>query len=283
MMYRYREVLEEGRRRLREAGIAEAEYDARELLFFALDTDMQSFYLRQNEPIDEDCRRKYFFYLQKRAEHIPLQHIMGKQNFCGLDIFVNEDVLIPRFDTELLVEKILKEHPDGEGKALLDLCTGSGAIAISLKKLGGFSRVYASDISGKALQLAKKSASYQGSEIIWIESDLFAAKEMPKDLDIIVSNPPYIRSEKIEDLMPEVRLHEPRLALDGGREGLDFYWNIAERAPFFLKKDALLYLEIGHDQGKEMEEILRRLSYREIEITKDLAGKDRICRAKAPA
>lgn len=283
MIYGYRDALEEGRRRLREAGIAEAEYDARELLLLALDTDMQSFYLHQNEPIEERRLERYFGDIQKRAERIPLQQITGKQNFCGLDILVSEDVLIPRFDTELLVEKILREHPNGEKKALLDLCTGSGAIAISLKKLGKFSRVYASDVSKKALLLAKESASLHGADIIWIESDVFAAKELPRGLDIIVSNPPYIRSEEIEELMPEVKLHEPRIALDGGKEGLDFYREIVRQAPLFLRRDGLLYLEIGHDQGREIAALLRSLAYREIEITRDLAGKERICRAKVPA
>lgn len=284
-MNTYRSVFEKGRKRLLEAEIAEAEYDAKQLFFYVFDLDMQSYYLNQNREVKEEKAEvsrnigKYFSCIERRAKNTPLQYIIGKQNFCGLDIFVNEDVLIPRFDTEILVEKILKDHADNTKKRILDLCTGSGAIAISLKKLGKFSSVHASDISKKALKLAKKSAAYNNVEIEWIESDLFKSKQIPEDIDIIVSNPPYIRSKEIKNLMPEVRLYEPVQALDGGEDGLSFYRIIIKEARNRLKPGGMLYLEIGYDQGKEVCKLLEDFAYRGIELQKDLAGKDRICSA----
>ena len=236
-----RELLNEGTGKLEAAGIDNAAYDARIILEDAYGLDAAGLLMNLNrdicpgalggtEPSDirecpGDCGAISTFNMgiNMRLRHVPLQHIIGHTGFMGLDFKVSRDVLIPRQDTETLVETVLDREKD-PAISILDLCTGSGCIAVSLKKFGGYSQVAASDLSDKAIGLAMRNASINDTEIRLIKSDLF--KDIDGRFDVIVSNPPYIPAEEIETLSPEVRDHDPRMALDGGEDGLDIYRRI---------------------------------------------------------
>lgn len=210
--------------------------------------------------------------LNKIIEGEPIQYITGHQSFMGLDFFVNENVLIPQPDTEMLVEETI--NVSKENYKILDLCTGSGAIATSLKYYLKNAEVMASDISEKALEVAKINADKNGMKIDFIKSNLF--ENINKKFNVIVSNPPYIKTEVIENLSKEVQ-KEPHLALDGGQDGLDFYRKIINEAYKYLENDGYLLLEIGYDQKVEVIRLIEENSnYQEIYSKKDLAGNDRI-------
>ena len=187
---------------------------------------------------------------------------------------MNESVLIPRYDTENIVDCIVKDFEGSKDISVLDLCTGSGCIAISLQK-NGFEKVFALDISDKALEVAKHNAYIHNADITFIKSDLY--KELPNDIrfDLIVSNPPYIRTGEIEKLDDEVKDFEPKLALDGGKDGLDFYKKILNLSKDFINKNGSLYFEIGYDQAKDVVDLAKKEGYYNIKIIKDLSGKDR--------
>ncbi|MDE7300163.1 MAG: peptide chain release factor N(5)-glutamine methyltransferase, partial [Lachnospiraceae bacterium] len=204
-------------------------------------------------------------------EHIPLQYLTGSQEFMGMEFQVTRDVLIPRQDTERLVEEVLRCC---SGKRVLDVCTGSGCIIISLAKLAKLKEAAGCDLSEKALAVAGANAGKLGAQVRFFQSDMFSCVD--GRYDIIVSNPPYIRSEDIDGLMPEVRCHEPRMALDGGEDGLSFYRLIAGQAGQFLVPDGRLYLEIGCDQAEAVSELLRQRGFRELMVVKDYAGLDRV-------
>ena len=210
-----RELLSWGEERLLEAGIDDARLDAWYLLEYSLPTDRVSFLMKGNDPVTEEKKEQYEVLIEKRASHIPVQHLTGVQDFMGFTFKVNEHVLIPRQDTEVLVEEILKVS---KGKKVLDMCTGSGCIIISLAKLGGLQNAAAADISTEALKVAKMNAEALEADITFVESDLFDKVE--GKYDIIVSNPPYIESKEVDKLAKEVKDHEPRLALDGTEDGL---------------------------------------------------------------
>ena len=286
-----RELLNEGTEKLEAAGIDNAAYDARVILEDAYGLDAAGLLMNLNrdicpgalggtEPSDirecpGDCGAISTFNMgiNMRLRHVPLQHIIGHTGFMGLDFKVSRDVLIPRQDTETLVETVLEREKD-PAISILDLCTGSGCIAVSLKKLGGYSQVAASDLSDKAIGLAMRNASINDAEIRLIKSDLF--KDIEGSFDVIVSNPPYIPTEEIETLSPEVRDHDPRMALDGGEDGLDIYRRIVSECGDVLNAGGRLYMEIGFDQAAAVGGLMEKAGFRDIEVVKDLAGKDRV-------
>lgn len=275
-MHNLREVYTEGKNRLQKAGVQSYEFDARQLLFFVFSIDANQYLLNQSMPLSQEEEKKvnsYFEAIQKRSEKIPLQYITGEQNFCGLDFYVNENVLIPRLDTEVLVEKILEyEEP---GQRVMDMCTGSGCIAITLQKLGGF-QVMAVDISEEVLTLARKNAQRNQAQVTFFQSNMFEQLSNTSKVDVIVSNPPYIESKVVDELDDEVKKYEPRLALDGMEDGLHFYRILARECKRFLNEGGRLYVEIGFDQAEAVKEIFGAQGFLDIQVYKDLAGLDRV-------
>lgn len=286
-----RELLNEGIEKLNSAGVADAAYDARELLKQAYGYETSELLLQLDrglcpgatggtEPAEitecpGDCGGIATFRqsINMRARRVPLQQILGHTGFMGLDFKVNADVLIPRYDTEVLVETVLSNEKNKD-ISILDLCTGSGCIAVSLKKYGAYSLVAGSDISEKALNVALRNASINKTEIELYRSDLL--RDIEGSFDVIVSNPPYIETEVIEELEPEVREHDPYIALDGGRDGLDFYRRIISDAPVALKPYGRLYFEIGYNQAEQVAGLMEKAGFSDIDIIKDLAGLDRV-------
>jgi release factor glutamine methyltransferase len=275
-------LLIEGTEVLSEAGVEEASLDARYLLFEAFDTDLTHFILDRSSVISEDeliLNRidQYRSMIEKRSQRIPLQQITGSREFMGLEFYVNEHVLIPRQDTETLVELILKDFK-GNKPVILDMCTGSGCIAISLAKLGGFDCVTGVDISKEALSVARRNveALLGTGGITLIESDLFEVLGSEQKFDVIVSNPPYIPTEIIKGLQPEVRDFEPMLALDGREDGLFFYRQLVSDGRRFLNPGGSVYFEIGYDQAEAVSGLLIDAGFAEIRVVKDAAGLDRV-------
>ena len=272
----YRKLLTKAANILKDANIENIEYDIKTILRDTFDIDYNKFVMDMDNEFEADKSLEYEFIsrIEKRKKHIPLQYIINKQNFYGLDLYVNESVLIPRYDTENIVDCIVKDFEGSKDISVLDLCTGSGCIAISLKK-HGFEKVFALDISDKALEVAKHNAYIHNADITFIKSDLY--KELPNDIrfDLIVSNPPYIRTGEIEKLDDEVKDFEPKLALDGGKDGLDFYKKILNLSKDFINKNGSLYFEIGYDQVKDVVDLAKKEGYYNIKIIKDLSGKDR--------
>ena len=272
----YRKLFAKAVDLLKSSDIENVEYDIKAILTDTFGVDLNKFILDMDnefEP-DKDLEAKYLSRIEKRKEHIPLQYIINKQNFYGLDFYVDESVLIPRYDTENIVDRIVKDCKENKCLSVLDLCTGSGCIAVSLKKCG-FEKVYAADISDKALAVAKHNAKLNNADIIFLQSDLY--ENFPKEIrfDIIVSNPPYISTDKIAELETQVKDFEPKLALDGGKDGLDFYKKILKLSKDFINKSGRLYLEIGYDQAKEVVDLAKKEEYYNIQIIKDLSGRDR--------
>src|SRR5699024_7563539 len=272
----YAKLLEEGKKTLETAGILEAELDAWYLLSDTISIDRTKFLVDRNDPkeLDHDLLEQYRSRLKKRAMRIPLQHILGIQEFMGIEFLVNGKVLIPRQDTEVLVEEVLKE----KGGTVLDLCTGSGCIAVSLAKLGHFQQVDAADISVDALDIAKENAKRAGVQVRFYQGNLF--ETITQKYDIIVSNPPYIPKEVIETLEPEVKKYEPYQALYGPNHGLYFYETISKFAVDVLKSDGIIFYEIEYDQAEAVCTILERNKYKEIEVIADLSGKNRVVKAR---
>lgn len=275
-------LLEEGTEALFKAGVEEASLDAKYLLFEAFQTDMTHFLLDRNRTLPETdsavkAAEEYRAMIRRRAERIPLQQITGSREFMGLDFYVNEHVLIPRQDTETLVERVLRDYK-GKNPEILDMCSGSGCIAVSLALLGGFDRVTGADISPEALKVAEKNAEHLMGvkKITLVESDLFGSFPKDRKFDVIVSNPPYIPTKVIEELQPEVRDHEPMLALDGREDGLYFYRRLALESGNFLKPGGAVYFEIGYDQGEAVSCLLRETGFKEIQVIQDAAGLDRV-------
>ena len=273
----YRKLFAKALDLLKSSGIENVEYDIKAILTDTFGLDLNKFILDMDnefEP-DKDLEAKYLSRIEKRKMHIPLQYIINKQNFYGLDFYVDESVLIPRYDTENIVDRIVKDCKENKCLSVLDLCTGSGCIAVCLKK-NGFEKVYAADISDKALAVAKHNANLNNADIIFLQSDLY--ENFPKEIrfDVIVSNPPYISTDKIAELETQVKDFEPKLALDGGKDGLDFYKKILKLSKDFINKSGRLYLEIGYDQAKEVVDLAKKEGYYNIQIIKDLSGRDRV-------
>ena len=266
-----KEALAKAVDKLQQMEVPDADIDAWYLLSYVTGLDRAAFFFFFYEPMAEPDMIRYRDLVTKRGERIPLQHLTGEQEFMGLDFHVNEHVLIPRQDTECLVERVL---PYVDGKRVLDVCTGSGCIAIAIAKLGKPFIVHGVDISEEALAVARQNATELNASVELFAGDLMT--RMDGQYDVIVSNPPYISPSVIEGLMPEVRLHEPMLALDGGQDGLEFYRRIAGQAVTRLAPNGRLFLEIGCEQAAAVAEILQKQGYREVQVFQDLAGKDRI-------
>lgn len=275
----YKECYEYGIEILCQADVPDARIDARLLLEFVCHTTQHDLILNGNRQVSEAERTAYEAFIAKRSERVPLQQITGEQVFMGFDFWVNEHVLIPRQDTEILVEKALEFLKPG--MQVLDMCTGSGCILLSLLALSDRCEGVGADISVEALKVAKenhKRVSVQcGKELSveFIESDLFEQFEQEK-FDVIVSNPPYIASAVIQTLEPEVRLHEPMSALDGTADGLYFYKKIVAESRTFLKKGGALLFEIGHDQGTAVAGLMKEAGFAEVTVKQDYAGLDRV-------
>ena len=290
MIITFGEVLEIGIRRLQEAKIADAKRDAESLLLFLMHEDRKFLFLHRNDGTDEYQTDAYFELIDRRAAGEPLQYIVGSQEFMGLTFDVNESVLIPRQDTETLVELALEKAKEKKRSlSVLDMCCGSGAIAVSMAHFLPKAKVTACDISTDALETAKKNAEKNGlgGRIDFRESDLFYVKkrkkiiQMKETFDMILSNPPYIPTDVIATLQTEIKDHEPMTALDGGDDGLAFYRRISAEAPQNLKTGGFLILEIGSDQAEAVSALLDEAGvYDEVEVHKDLAGLDRVVMCK---
>lgn len=291
----YRELYESASQRLEAAHVKEAELNARLLLEYLCHTDRSYLLAHGDERVTNEIAEQYMEMIGERVKHIPMQYITNEQEFMGLKFYVNQDVLIPRQDTECLVEEAMRDIQDG--MAVLDMCTGSGCIIISLLKYKNRLRCVAADFSEQALGVARHNSLEHGvtEQLRLVQSDMFEnAEEIRRALrfltdagmqgatdkfDFIISNPPYIRSDVIEELDAEVKEYEPRMALDGAADGLYFYRRIAEQAGGFLASGGKLFLEIGYDQGQDVTDILTAAGFENIKVTKDLAGLDRVVSA----
>ncbi|MCM1091666.1 MAG: peptide chain release factor N(5)-glutamine methyltransferase [Butyrivibrio sp.] len=270
----YRECYEKGVGKLTEAGVPEASLDARLLLEYVCDTDRNTLLAHSDREVTADEQNRYKEIIARRAGRIPLQQLTGTQEFMGLRFTVNEHVLVPRQDTEILVEEVLRSLHDG--MRILDMCTGSGCIILSLLHYSNDCEGVGVDISGEALAVAAENARRlcEGSDLTLTESDLF--EHVEGRFDIIVSNPPYIRRGEIAGLMPEVREHEPLQALDGGEDGLFYYRAIVEESRAYLVSGGLLYFEIGFDQTAAVTALMEQAGFVDIQMVKDYAGLDRV-------
>lgn len=276
---KYRELYELGSLKLKAAGIDEYSLDARLLLEHVLGTTATTLFSDPFMEVAQENEEIYLSYIDKRGQHIPLQHITGKQWFMGLEFNVSKDVLIPRQDTECLVELVQKEVHDG--MKILDMCTGSGCILLSLLKYSNDCHGVGADVSDKALEIARKNAvdlemeeKLSDGSLRFIQGNLF--ENINETFDIIVSNPPYIVTCEIESLMPEVKDHEPFIALNGKEDGLYFYNEIVKHSFDYLNKGGLLAFEIGNTQGKDVSRLMTEAGYIDVKVTKDLCGNDRV-------
>lgn len=264
-------ALQEGRKFLKDKQIADSDIDAWYLLSFLLEMDRARYLMHSSMPISEEQYHEYMELIKKRGNHIPLQHITSEQEFMGLNFKVSQDVLIPRQDTEILVQEVLKA---AEGKNVLDMCTGSGCIIISLDKLGNIKSGVGVDISEAALKIANENNTRLEAKVQFLHSNLF--EQVQGKYDIIVSNPPYIPTSDIETLMEEVKDHEPSIALDGKKDGLYFYRCILLEGINYMNPGGFIFFEIGWDQGMAVSQLLKERGFQDIRIIKDLAGLDRV-------
>lgn len=260
--------------RLTEAGIADADTDTFLFLEAVTGFTRARYLLEPERPLSEKEIAQLTEYIARRAQHEPCQYILGETEFYGLKLFVDPGVLIPRQDTEVLVEEALKRIK--EESRVLDLCTGSGAVAIAIKSLRQDADVTALDISPAALEVAEKNSRRNHCDIRFLKSDLFEKIEEGERFDVIVSNPPYVSESEYETLMPEVKDHEPQLALKAGAEGLDIYRRLVKDAPAHLNSGGVLLVEIGCGQGKAVSGIFAQNGFQETIVVKDLAGLDRV-------
>lgn len=265
-------IYKEGAETLEHAGIPDAKLDAWYLLEYVTGISRASYFGDPKREVPKEQAESYREVILRRAGHIPLQHITGEQEFMGYTFLVNPDVLIPRQDTETLTEEALKFTEPG--MKVLDLCTGSGCILISLmKKCHGLTGT-GCDISEKALKTARENGRRLQVEASWIQSDLF--EQISERFDLIVSNPPYIRTGVIEELQEEVRLHDPWIALDGKKDGLYFYRRIIAESTGYIRDNGAMMFEIGHDQAEDVVRLMEEAGYTQIRVKKDLAGLDRV-------
>ena len=269
----YKQALEKGIKILEAERIIDARIDAWYLLSYVSQLTKAKYFLVQNDEIDELTLFKYKEALVKRAEHVPLQHITGEQEFMGINFWVNEHVLIPRQDTETLVEEALKVTHSGSH--VLDLCTGSGCVIISLVCLGQGITGAGIDISDEAIAVARDNGNRLApGRIDFIQGNLW--NPVLGKYNTIVSNPPYIPTEDIKGLAEEVKDHEPLIALDGAEDGLFFYRQIVGHAAEYLASDGWLLVEIGFDQGPDVYALFLENGFKDVEVVKDLAGNNRV-------
>ncbi len=269
---KYREMLRQGEAKLRDAGVPEPEVDAWILFSHITGLSKTRYYMVSEDEVDSGTIRTYETLIRRRCTREPLQYITGSQEFMGYNFEVNPSVLIPRQDTETLVEETLKIIDDTD--TVLDMCTGSGCIITSLKKLRPTITATAVDTSADALAVARHNAFLNEVEVSFIQSDLFANVE--GTYDVIVSNPPYIPTTVVDQLMPEVRDYEPGLALDGNEDGLLFYRRICADVKSYLKGKSYLLFEIGFDQGKDVSTIMNSVGFHDIRVIQDYAPSDRV-------
>ncbi len=269
----YRETLKNCRDLLTEAGITDAEIDARLILQHVTGQGRSYLLAHADEELSEREERLYELLSERRASHIPLQHLMGYTEFMGLNFLVSKEVLIPRIDTEFLVEEAMRYI--GDGSKVLDLCTGSGCIILSLMRYKNDIEGTGADISDAAIENARQNAEKLGlSDVTFIKSDMFS--NITGTFDYILCNPPYIKTAVIPTLMEEVRLFEPHIALDGGADGLDFYRILADKAKNYLRRGGKAFLEIGFDEGDEVKKLFLNSGYKQVELVKDYAGLNRV-------
>ena len=268
----YRELYRMGKARLTEAKIPEAELDARLLLEEVCGTDRNDLLVHGDKEVPPEQCDRYVEYIQRRQKREPLQQITGYQEFMGLRFKVTPDVLIPRQDTEILVEEVMRYVHDG--MHILDMCTGSGCILLSLLKYSNDCEGTGCDISEPALKVAEENAEMLSLNASFVQSNLF--ENISGKYEFIVSNPPYIPTGVIPTLMEEVRDHEPVSALDGREDGLYFYREIVEKAGEYLYPGGMLFFEIGYDQAEKVSSLMREAGYQEVTVCKDLAGLDRV-------
>lgn len=284
MSLQIKEILEIAEKRLSDAGVSDSKIDAKILLGFQLRYDDHKMFMNWSRDLEQRNCEEYFELIDRRASGEPTQYITGVQEFMGIRFKVDTRVLIPRQDTEILVEDVLKYAKARKSKLkVLDLCTGSGAIAISLAKKNSDLKLTAVDVSKDALDVAKKNATSAGvsGNIEFIQSDMFKNLKSKK-FDIIISNPPYIKTSVLPTLQREIYEHEPMLALDGGDDGLDFYRQIIDESPQYLRQNGALFLEIGYDQGSDISIALEMSGkYKNVQIKKDLLEFDRVVTAEA--
>lgn len=271
----YAEIYRQGVTALETAEVPEAALDARLLLEYVCNTDRNTLLVHGDREVTEEEANQYNELLATRSKRIPIQQIMGAQEFMGLEFEVNEHVLIPRQDTEILVEEVLKHLHDG--MRILDMCTGSGCILVSLLHYSNDCNGVGADISKEALEVARRNAGKllpKEKAVEFIHSDLF--EKVSGKFEVIVSNPPYIRPDVIETLMPEVKEHEPMLALDGGVDGLDFYREMVSSGKAYLAGGGMLFFEIGYDQGEDVKTLMEQAGFVEVNVVQDYAGLDRV-------
>ncbi len=270
-----KDLIAKASEKLKKAEVTDYVIDSRLLAEYVFHIDYYKLLVHPDMETDVKNAQIYNQLIEKRAAHIPLQHLTGNQEFMGINFKVNENVLIPRQDTEILVEEVIKYINSQERKVkVLDMCTGSGCIAISIDKLCDNAQVVGADISKKALEIAEINNKENSAGVDFIESDLF--ENIRECFDVIVSNPPYIESEKIEKLMPEVRDFEPRIALDGTKDGLEFYRNICNNLSRYLKEQGAVFFEIGYNQGSSISKILNEQGFEKVKVIKDYSQNDRV-------
>ncbi len=262
---------------LKENNVEDYNLKIKLLLSNILNKPKEYIMIHEDEEIETSLEKDFFSKLDRIKNNEPVQYVINSQEFMGLNFFVNNNVLIPQPDTEILVQEIIDVSKEITNKKMniLDLCTGSGAIIISLAKKIENCNFFASDISKKALDVAKENAKKHNVDISFIESNIFENFSNDQKFDIIASNPPYIKRETIKTLSKEVQ-NEPLIALDGGMDGLDFYRKIIKESKKYLNSDGLLMLEIGYDQKQEVENLFKQNGYIEVYSKKDFAQNDRI-------
>ncbi len=261
-----------GCEQLEQVQIKEAKLDARLLLEYVCATNRNDLLVRPERELTEEEKAKYTAFIARRALHEPLQYITGEQDFMGLTFATEPSTLIPRQDTETLVEEILPHLHDG--MHLLDVCTGSGCILLSLLKYSNDCSGVGCDLNPDAVALAERNSERLGIEAEFVQSDLF--EEIEGIYDIIVSNPPYIETQVIETLDTVVKGYEPHTALDGGADGLDFYRRIIADARKYLRREGKLFFEIGYQQAEQVVKLFTEAGYIEVTVRQDLAGLDRV-------
>lgn len=272
-----RDFVKENTDKLDAAGITDASVDIWLLLEHFADIKKSDYFANQDTTITKVVAEQIEEAVEKRANHIPVQHIIGQTEFMGLTFKVNDKVLVPRLDTEILVDEVVKYVGDDFAK-ILDMCTGSGCIAITVSDMCDNATVVGADISKDAIDIAEDNNKLNQTDVTFIESDLF--ENVEGLFDVVVSNPPYIKTEEIENLQEEVKLYDPKLALDGGESGLDFYQRIIKDSKDYLKANGMIFFEIGFDQAEEVSNILKENGYHDIVVKKDLSGLDRVVMAR---
>lgn len=270
----YKALLEDGKQYLKERQIEDGNLDAWLLLEHVCGISRSWYFVHEDEEVPKEQAEQYQKLLVQRGERIPLQQLTHEAYFYGMKFYVNEHVLIPRQDTEILIEEVLKEAGGKKALCILDMCTGSGCILLSLLAHLKEAEGTGADLSKEALKVAERNGKDLGISAQWINSDLF--EQVSGKYDILVSNPPYIQTEIIEGLMEEVKFHEPRMALDGREDGLYFYRRITRQAGNYLNPQGILAFEIGYDQGEAVAQLMKEQGYTEVKVIQDLAGLDRV-------